>query len=132
MAFTYDLTNSNATTAAIARVRLEIGDTVAGAGPRPHDKNFSDAEIQTYLTATANDINATVYAMLQILSAEWSRAFTRSEGTTRLNYSQIAQSYREQIKLMIDSGKVSPGQTFSVTPQRNDGYAAETDTEYTS
>ena len=54
MSFTYYLSSTNATTAALARVRLEIGDTVEGAGVLPDGGNLTDEEITVYLTDHAD------------------------------------------------------------------------------
>ena len=43
MAFTYDVSSS------LGQLRLAIGDTVSGAGPRPNGANYSDAELNVFL-----------------------------------------------------------------------------------
>ncbi|MBK9003490.1 MAG: hypothetical protein IPM41_06395 [Sphingomonadales bacterium] len=44
MAFTYNLSTD------LGKTRLAIGDTVNGSGPRPAGTNYSDEEINVYLT----------------------------------------------------------------------------------
>ena len=44
MAFTYDVSSS------LGQLRLAIGDTVSGAGPRPNGANYSDAELNVFLS----------------------------------------------------------------------------------
>ena len=69
MSFSYTLGSTDATTAAIARVRLEIGDTVSGAGVLPDGSNLSDEEITVYLVQTGNDVALTVSALAGLLSS---------------------------------------------------------------
>jgi len=57
MSFTYDF----AVNAAIARVRLAIGDITRDSGVKPDGSNFTDAEILAILTDTNNDLDATTY-----------------------------------------------------------------------
>jgi hypothetical protein len=61
--FSYGLTSEDATTAAVARVRLEIGDTTAGAGVLPDGGNLSDEEIGVVLAQYGFDVTETVRAL---------------------------------------------------------------------
>ena len=71
MAFTYD--DSLADDASF--IRLQIGDTISGAGPRPHrdNTNFSDATIAALYTRNDDRVNATIATLFETLAQEWAR-----------------------------------------------------------
>lgn len=86
MAFTYasDLSTN------LARVRLAIGDTVnasvtAGAGCRPDGSNYTDAELNAYITDAGTWYGA-VAPVLRTLAHEYARQ-ARSTGVAGLSES---------------------------------------------
>lgn len=66
MAFTY----TDGVDSDLNNTRLEIGDTVEKAGPRPAGTNYSDAEINYAITAEGSVILATA-RLCEILSREY-------------------------------------------------------------
>ena len=51
------------------KLRLEIGDTISGNGPRPQSKNYSNSEISYFLDGrTFHEANIKA---LQTLATEW-------------------------------------------------------------
>jgi hypothetical protein len=93
VAFTYQLTADDAAVHNRSLVRLVIGDTIAGEGPRveragfePDDENdevnstnFKDAELDTFLELEDNrPMRAAAFA-LEILSNEWAAHAQRAQ-----------------------------------------------------
>ncbi len=71
MAVTY---NSSNLSSDLARVRLAIGDTTAGAGPRPDGSNFSDEELRVFLAdavAAGGTWRTAVVAVLRVLANQY-------------------------------------------------------------
>ncbi len=122
MAFTYTLGSSDATTAAIARVRLEIGDTVSGAGVLPDGSNLSDEEITVYLTQTGNDVALTVSALAGVLARRWATLADVTVGPRSEKLSQVAQAWERQAATL--AGGEAYG-AFVMMPTRVDGYSAQ-------
>lgn len=90
MAFTYDLTTNRGV------VRLNLGDTVENAGPRPDKRNFPDAEID-YLIATETAGNTAATALgFEILASEWG-AYTlqEREGEVSFDAKEVSDQYFE-------------------------------------
>jgi hypothetical protein len=90
MAFTYDLTTNRGV------VRLNLGDTVENAGPRPDKRNFSDVEID-YLITTETAGNAAAAALgFETLASEWA-AYTVSEheGEVSFDAKEVSNQYFE-------------------------------------
>lgn len=88
MAFTYDISS------ALGLLRLRIGDTVSGAGPRPGGANYTDAEIVA-LQGAAGALGGAA-AVCDALAAEWSRYADQQAGPLQKSLSQIAAGYRTQ------------------------------------
>lgn len=75
MAITYDLSQNS------GKVRLAIGDYTDNKGPRPRKNNFSDDEIDYFLTEQSNGINKASAMALNILGNEWlSYSIAEKEG----------------------------------------------------
>jgi hypothetical protein len=88
LAFTYDLTTDRGV------IRLNLGDTVENAGPRPDKRNFSDAEIDYLLaTETAGTTAATALGF-EILASEWG-AYTigEREGEVSFDAKEVSDQY---------------------------------------
>lgn len=120
MAFSYILNSSDATIAAVARVRLEIGDTVEDAGILPDGTNFSDEEITVYLTDYSNSVAQTVNALAGVLSRRWATVADVSVGPRSESLSQVSKSWADIASRL---GGSEAGSVFSLTPGRVDGYS---------
>ena len=95
MAFTYDLTTDR------GKVRLLCGDTVSGTGPRPDKRNFTDAEVDHFLTVEDDRINGAAAMALETLAAEWTAfALSEREGETSFDAKTVAAEYRQQARLL--------------------------------
>ena len=79
MAFTYDIATDR------GQVRLSLGDYTENKGPRPRKNNFSDAEIDYFLTTQSNGINRSVAKGLNILGNEW-LAYSIAEKEGEVDY----------------------------------------------
>ena len=91
MAFTYRLSTD------LGKTRLAIGDTVNGAGPRPEGANYSDEEINVYLTpaiAAGYSYGRAVVQLLRLLANEWAGKANISIGEYKVEYSATAASFR--------------------------------------
>lgn len=91
MAFTYRLSTD------LGKTRLAIGDTINGAGPRVNGLNFSDEEINVYLTpaiAAGNSYGRAVSQLLRLLAAEWAGKANISIGEYKVEYNNVAANYR--------------------------------------
>jgi hypothetical protein len=91
MAFTYVGTLATD----LDRVRFSLGDTVSGAGPRPADGNFTDAEIAG-LIALEGSWQRAVGAGFERLAAEWTRYPNFSTDGLRVDRSDIAAGFQAQ------------------------------------
>lgn len=130
MGFSYVLNSSDATVAAIARVRLEIGDTTEDAGILPDGSNLSDEEITVYLTEYSSSIPQTVNAIAGVLSRRWATVADVSVGPRSESLSQVSKAWATVADKL---GGSEAGTVFSLAPGRVDGYSenAESD-EYES
>ena len=124
MSFTYDISSSNPTQAAISRVRLEIGDTVQGAGVLPDGGNLTDEEITVYLTRCNNDVDQTVSFLAGVLARRWATVADVSVGPRSESLSQVAKAWERQASLL--AGGEAYG-AFSMSPTRTDGYSEAAD-----
>ena len=125
MAFTYTLGSADATTAAIARVRLEIGDTVSGAGVLPDGSNLSDEEITVYLVQHSNDVALTVSALAGVLARRWATVADVTVGPRSEKLSQVAQAWERQAAASTGSAGGAALGSFAMMPTRVDGYSAQ-------
>ena len=91
MAFTYDVTTP------LGQLRLAIGDTVSGTGPRPAGANYTDAELNVFLApviAAGYTYGRAVSQVLRLLATEWTNQANISIGEYSAQYGQIAANYR--------------------------------------
>lgn len=91
MAFTYRGT----LTTDLDRVRFHLGDTTYGAGPRPADANFTDAELSALVTLEGSWQRA-VAASFERLAAEWVRYPNFATDGLRVDRGAIATGYAAQ------------------------------------
>ena len=95
MAFTYDLSSSDASLARIAQVRLRIQDTTEGTGILPTSANLQDAEIAQLLSDNSNDILATSAAACETVAAAWANAADIWAGPRKESMSQVADRWQK-------------------------------------
>lgn len=122
MAFTY---NADVSTTR-DKVRLYSGDTVDGTGPRPDQRNFTDAEMDFFLSENGSGVPATVSTVFETLASEWS-SYTVSErqGEVSVDTKGIAAEYNALAKKWkkIALGTLGYSSVASSTqPERIDGY----------
>lgn len=123
MAFTYTLDSPDATTAAVARVRLEIGDSVSGAGVLPDGSNLSDEEITIYLVQHENDVALTVSALAGVLARRWATQADVTVGPRSEKLSQVAQAWERQAAATTGSAGGAALGSFALQPVRVDGFS---------
>lgn len=124
MAFTYNLSTD------IGRVRLAIGDTVKGSGPRADGSNYSDEEINVYLVpaiAAGYSYGRAVSQLLRLLANEWAGKASVSIGDYSVQYAAVADNYRKaaaQWDAMTDASgaAVSGGITVGTMTLTNQVY----------
>jgi hypothetical protein len=107
MAFTYNLSSSDAAVVRIAQVRMRIRDTVESSGVLPASANLPDAEITQLLTDNDNDILASSAAACELIAAAWANAADITVGPRRENLSQVAdrwQKLAEQLRGQASRG----------------------------
>jgi hypothetical protein len=122
MNFTYTLTEQ------LGQLRLRVGDTVKGSGPRPYSDrtNFGDAELQ-HLIDTQPSLGAAAATAFEILASEWSSYTNITLGPRKEEFAKISDSYRKQAAQLR---KIFGGATtFSVGFDRVDGYSVAADLE---
>lgn len=124
MGFTYDLTSD------IGKVRLLIGDTVINNGVKPDGTNYSDEEIQVFLTRNENDSDIAAAEALENLARMWAVEPDVKMGPVTESRSDVARNLRYQALALRD--QVGGDATaFSVGFVRDDGYAeADEEQEY--
>lgn len=124
MSFSYSLTTDT------GKVRLAIGDTVSGSGPRFNGGNFSDEEIGVYLTpviAAGYTYGRAVASLLRILANEYTGQANISIGEYSIQYANVADNYRKSAaewERMTDaSGALTSGITTGVMTLSNSVYS---------
>lgn len=108
MSFNYDLSSSDAAIALISGVRLRIGDTRNGDGPRRDGTNYSDEEITYFLSSNSDDPNAAAAQACDYLAADWASMtdvtigdYSRKASTTAAAWLARATLIREQAGIGI-------------------------------
>lgn len=129
MAFTYigDLSTNR------DKVRFWIQDTASGAGPKPSDGNFTDAEIDG-MVATYGSWQRAVYAALMVLATSWRRfPDFRTESGFSLNRTDIADGFHKQAMDWAKQYGIPTsltGSTAGYQPTtRVDGYSDDVDNQ---
>ena len=93
MPVTYDPSLSDK----VSEVRLYMGDTVEGKGPRPEENNFTDEEIQALLGKNHNSIPAVVAVLFDVLAAEWAKlSITFTEGPRKEELYRISTRFESK------------------------------------
>ncbi len=118
MAFTYSLATLR------GQARLYIGDSVENQGPRPSGTNFSDEEIDFFISEGVS-LSGAAIASFTALAGEWS-AFALSEKAQHLSFDAkaTAKGYREQAQEIRDNPLENVGDLSGFIPlTRTDAYS---------
>lgn len=96
MTFTYNLSDDDETKALVSKVRLEIGDVTEGMGVRPNraNSNFSDEEIEHWLSEEGNDPMLAAARACDALASAWSLIVNETNGPRKVEYGKVAQEFR--------------------------------------
>lgn len=123
MAFTYDLT-ATGDTLLIAKVRLEIGDTVSGNGVRPSNENLLDEEIQIWLDEESDKVLLAAARACFALARMWSNVASISEGPHSEQLGKISESWQARgEQIAKEYGPLSTTGALTVSQMgRSDGY----------
>lgn len=89
MAFTYETDDPSA---ALDRLRLAIGDTLEDAGPRVGGRNFSDGELNAFLTEAGGVWGIAAPRVLRTLASEYASA------AGSLRYEQYSEDFTTRAK----------------------------------
>lgn len=116
MTFTYNLSTD------IGFIRLKIGDTRSGSGPRPQQHNFMDEEIQAILTAE-DTTSATIASLLEVLANEWAVVADKTVGPRQESFSQIAKAFAARAREETLSVGLGLGISFVGGFKKVDGYS---------
>ncbi len=73
MSFLFDLSNADYGVHRRSLLRLLIGDTVEGDGPRPNRANFQDEELDAFALLEADNLERTAARAIEALAAQWAR-----------------------------------------------------------
>lgn len=120
MTFTYNLAGTG-DTLNIAKVRLEIGDTVQSQGVRPDKFNLSDEEIMVWLNEEGHVMRAVARACFAL-----SRIWANIDGAYSERAVSVSSDWQSRGNLLVKSyGPVSGTGGISVARMnRDDGYHA--------
>ena len=122
MSFSYALSTD------VGKVRLELGDTVSGAGVKPDNSNFSDEELQSWINAEDSHIMHTVTRACESLARMWSNMANVTIGPRSEGFGKISADWAARAKeLRQQYGDPGGGSAFSVGLDRVDGYSAAAD-----
>lgn len=122
MSFSYLLGSDDGRVAAIARVRLELGDSVLDAGVLPSGANLSDEEIGVFLDQFGNDAALAVNALAGVLARQWATLADVTVGPRSEKLSQVAQAWERQAQTL--AGGEAYG-SFAMQPVRVDGFSEQ-------
>lgn len=99
MSFTYSSTSLSSN---LARVRLAIGDTTSGAGPRPDGSNFTDEELNVFIVdalAAGGTWRNAVPLVLRVLANQYAAAAKKTDDAEiSEDLTQTAAQLRQQAK----------------------------------
>lgn len=98
MTFTYALDSADQDKQNIARVRLEIGDTVPNAGVKPDNSNFADEELAIWLSDESDDITRAVGRACDVLSRLWTNVANLTVGPRKEDLGTIAAGWEKRAR----------------------------------
>ena len=116
MAFTYD------TATDIGKLRLEIGDTTYSEGVKPDGTNFSDAELQVWLTREG-DVNRATAAACEALARMWARVADISIGPRKESLGTVSKRWAEEAKHLREQYGGAGEECYSIGGLRVDGFS---------
>lgn len=114
MTFTYDLATD------IGLIRLELDDVEAGAGVRPTGANFTDEELQVWLTREGSVFGAAA-AACEALARAWSRIASQSVGGRSEQAGAVAEEWRKRAGELRQRSGGGPA-VFAIGTTRDDAY----------
>ena len=91
MAITYDATLATD----LSKLRRAIGDVTDGSGPLPTGVNFTDAELESFMSEEGSWQKAVAYAC-ETLANAWATAVTFSADAVSVNRSDVVKAWRDQ------------------------------------
>ena len=125
---TYNLTAEDGAVVTRSQLRLLINDTVAGGGPRPAGRNFTDSELDTFLELEGGNLYRAAALVFEALMSAWSALAERVglgpqtyESTQARRYKDLALHYRQQYG-HGKAGGTEDGQFVSWAGAFNDWY----------
>ena len=133
MSFTY---SSTSLTTNLAKVRLAIGDTTSGTGPRPDSSNFTDEELNVFIgdaVAAGGTWRNAVPQVLRILANQYAAAAKKTDDAEiSEDLTQTASQLRQQAKeyeasITAAGAAAAGGLTAGVLTFGNYVYAVQSD-----
>jgi hypothetical protein len=94
--FTYDLASDDSIITTRSEVRLQIGDSVQGAGPRPDFSNYSDVEVDYFLAQEAGHLQRAAALALETLSSEWAKEASKQQLGPASSEANQARAFAER------------------------------------
>lgn len=99
MTVTFDLGNGNRAVYRRSQLRLLIGDTDEGKGPRLDGGNFDDAELDAFFELEGDSMGRAQALALETLAAEWSRSAGQYRLGPESETSQQAEAFAARAAL---------------------------------
>lgn len=116
------------------KLRLNIGDTQTNAGPRPDNRNFSDAEISYILTQEDDRLNGATAFVFELLASEWeSYSISEGEGEAQFDAKNKAADFdkRAAIWRKKPGGQATEDRSTNVVVlTRTDAWTTAANSEY--
>lgn len=96
MTFTYNLASTTDSVVLIAKVRLEIGDTVEDTGIRPDGTNLTDEEIAVWLDLEDDDVMLAAARACDAMSRAWSVVANETVGPRKTEYGKVSGDFEKR------------------------------------
>lgn len=123
MTFTYDLTSSDEDELNIAKVRLELGDTVSGVGVRPDNANLTNEEIAIWLGDEDDHVMRTVARACEALARMWTNVCNITTGPRKEEFGKVAGDWSNRGESLRAQYGGTSSSAFSASLTRTDGYS---------
>lgn len=129
--FTYSLTTN------VGKLRLEIGDITNGTGVKPDGNNFSDTELNYFLSQEGSTVGRAAARACEVLARMFAGMVDLTAGPRRESLSQAAKAYADRANELrrqyggATSGAYSAGFLRSASGHPSDEYP-RAGNEYTS
>lgn len=118
MTFTYLPTAPDPTTATLARLRLELGDTDPAHGVRPDGSNLTDEELTLWLSAANGDVSLATALAADALARIWATAADLTLGPRREALSAVSAHWAA-CAVRLHARHATLYTAFSLTPRRD-------------